>query len=638
MATSATWANLLQTALDHWSQDRKDLAGKGLQQVLTQLQGPADGFWRALVHDQLALLSHELGHRGYSLEQWDKAQACWQTLGLAPGSDLIGPSLDWFAALLRDSGFGPTSERLQRLHQQGQVPLIDPQDQFEPLGGKVLTPAARPSAQPGPQGWPELLHECLSQAQQGKLPAALQAVDRCKPLASAQKLTHLFPFLYCAESIACFLAGDYSAAGEAKQEALRLWYQVDRRSPEIQTLASQFAQVLRQVQLDGPAELVMQRLEQGEIPLIDAWVDLKPGGLKQGTWATEQFHLREEWRPRIDACLRYLQRSQPLEGLKELGLLEQKLNDQELRSAPGGLVYQLQSLMAYAAGDYDGAAGLFRKAIGVWDTLKPGERKEGNYLAEVKSLLTVYSLELMGERLGDRLCDPFVFYKPEQQMQSLSSPEDEGDPRDSWEQLMLKAWQQARAARWEAAIRQASHGERVARLLGANDMRITYSLNSLALFSQASGAYAEAEAFMEDALRAWKRAAGNTSARTAWNEFRCLLQESEWESLAEQLDKLWSQPTSKSAFDPALLPREALDTLGMSQMPSVPVPSAAPGELVLPELERPRPTRARRKSSGFPLLALLLIVALVAIGLGGLWWKKHRGTAAPASPTQRSTP
>lgn len=669
----ANWAAQLQTSLVFWSEGRTSLCGKGLQQVVAQLQGPAMAVWRALVFNQLALLSSQLGHWDYSKEQWELAQESWRESGLVGGSPELAPTLQWFCQLLKEAGFPERSDLVWQLHESGQPPLLDPwsvpdtgsdfaslqpptlgsspvppntqQHEYAPLGGQTLSSV--PQAQPGRVQrceWDQAVERALKQALEGKLQPALANLDQAREVAVALRPTdrgHLLALIYNAEALACFLAGDYSSATQARQEGQRIWGEM-RVTPAVYQgdTHDRFAAALREAQQDRAADVFLQRHQQRQCPLVDPWADLE-SGLQRGEWEQVKLDLVKDWKPKLDSVLQHFSRGNSQEAVKELGLVQQRMTVHEMAGPAGCMLLQVQSLLAYAAGDYDNAQALFAKAKIQWDAVPSSKRREGPFLEQTRALLTMYGLESIADHLGDSLCDPFLYYKPEHQMQRIESnevAEEEGDPRERWETQLKEAWELARGGRFELAQRRANHAERVARLISADDLRVCYSLNSQAVFAQAAGNYGDAASIFAEAERAWKRGARTTTARTAWTEFCTILTESDWPDLGAQLEKAWDKPVSRSAYDPALLPLECLSNTGMQVMRAA-VPEVQDANVLrLPTASKDTRLEANSEapSSKLPLiLALLLVLALAS---GGVWWVKFRGAPTPPSSKVITTP
>lgn len=622
MASSTpAWAGQLQESLEQWSQGKTDLAGRGLQRVVAALQGPANSVWRALVLNQLALLSNQLGHFEYGHNQWQAAQQAWTDAGVEPGSSDLEATVRWYSQLLEHYGFQQAAQQILRQHKASRPPLLDPWAKpDEP-------PLLRQPSESGSQEWHRLVGVALQAGVDGKLQRALGSVDRARDLASAlpeAPRSLLMTLIYNAEAVSCFLAGDYGLASEARAESLRLW-QALVPSPAFWTHGAfqQYGDALRDAGLTSAADAFEARLRQQQCPLLDPWSDLE-SGMQVGQWQSSEFHLHQDWKPAIESAFQSLGRSQFQQAQKELAMLEQRMSSEEHRRNAGALLSQTQSIVAYAAGDYDNAQSFFRKAVEVWEALPPGGRQDPPYFSDYKGLLSLYGLENMAERLGEKLCDPFVFYRPEQQMQTLSSSgpgeqEEEGDPRQRWEDQLREAWQLARQGRWAKAQQRASHSEKVARLLGPNDLRIGYSLNSQALFAQASGDYSDAPAIYEEAVRCWKRGAHVPSARTAFSEFCVLLREADWEPVADELAAMWDQPVARSAFNPALLPLDSLARTGMAVMETA-AAEEDDGNLFLPSI--PSRTAEPKPRLWGRLFRFALLLALLVLVAGGLWWAR----------------
>lgn len=662
---SDTWAGLLQNSLDHWSKGRSDLGGRGLQQVIAQLQGPDHALWRAFVYNQLALLSNQMGHWQYAKEQWEIANETWRDCGMTPGSADLEATLEWYAQLLSHYGFAERAERVKGLHREGQAPLLNPWEEkqdkpqllelsklpapalipapaveevdYAPVGGQRV--ASRPLGGQDFQEWDHQVRLALKSAAEGKLPPALSMLDKAKESASAARARdngHLLALIYNAEALACFVAGDYSAAAEAKNEAFRLWTTLPESlkcfSGDTHT---RFIKALREGGQPQASATFAQRHQQSLCPLLDPWNDLEVG-IKTGDWQNNDFNLKEDWKARVELALQSHARGNFVEAQKELGLLEQQMQSDDLQRAPGALLFQMQSVMAYATGDYDSAQVLYGKASGVWDRLEPGQRKDGPYLTQLRNLVSMYGLEIMAERLGDSLCDPFAFYKHSHQMERVevgSQGADEANPAEEWEKQLREAWEMAGQGRWDLARRRAANSERVARLIDPNDLRVAYSLNSQAIFAHAAGDYADGDQLQEDAVRGWRRGSHLPAARTAYSEFCEVLRDADWDRLSHQLKEMWDKPVSRSAFQPALLPLECLAKAGMKVMTAAPEPEEDDGALRLPAMES-KPKVADRKGGGF--LVVLLVLALVTVVGGGLvWWQTTHGAKPKASATPK---
>jgi tetratricopeptide (TPR) repeat protein len=597
--------------------------------------------WRALVYNQLALLSNQMGHWQYAKDQWDMANETWQDSHMEAGSSELQATLDWYTQLLGHYGFSERAAKVKRQHQQGQSPLLDPfEEQDKPplleltrLPGQAA--AARPAAVNSTASWDDHLGEALKLAGEGKLPQALAAIDRAKEQAVAsggQENGQVLALIYNAESLACFQAGDYSGAGQAKQESARLWSLLGNH-PRL-FAGDTHPRFLRALEGGGQAQAALvfaDRHRQSQCPLIDPWCDLEVG-IQSGSWQNDAFDLNKDWKVRMETALQFHGRGNYVEAQTELGLLEQQLKPEDLQRPPGALLFQMQSVLAYAIGDYAAAQELYRKAVGVWERLEPAQRKEGPFLSQLINLVTMYGLEVMADGLGDRLCDPFVFYKHEHQMQKIETAgqdEEQADPREQWERQLLEAWEMASKGRWDMARRRASHSERVARLISNNDLRVAYSLDAQALFAHAVGDYTDADHLYEEAVRAWRRGSHLPAARTAFSEFCDILRQTQWLPLAEMLETKWDQPVSKSAFHPALLPLDSLARSGMKVLEEPAEEEVDDGALRLPTLPRkPKPTQ--KKMSW--LLAVVLIFLIGGAAAAGWWWLNRPSTPPPTRP------
>ncbi|MBX3167773.1 MAG: hypothetical protein KF760_10195 [Candidatus Eremiobacteraeota bacterium] len=660
MAAEGTpiWAGQLQTALDFWSKGRSDLGGRGLQQVLVQLKGPDFALWRALVYNQLALLSNQMGHWQYAKEQWELAHETWRESGMHAGSAELQDTLDWYFQLLSHYGFGERAETIRQLHADQQPPLLNPWEEpapkpqlatlsqvpaatplrleipseadYAPVGGQRV--ASRSLAEQSFADWDELVRQALKAAGEGKLQPALSNLDKAKELVIGNK--HVQALIYSAEALAGFLAGDYSQAAQARQEAVNLWLALEENfSPYAGTVHARYIQALEEAGQAQASRIFAQRHQQMKCPLIDPWADLE-GGLKKGEWETASFNILEDWRARVEMALRFHARGNLLEAQKELGLLEQQMSLEQMQQCPGALLCQLQALMAYATGDYDSAQVLFRKAVTQWDALEPRERHDLPYLGQLKELMTTHGLESIAASLGEQLCDPFVFYKAEHQMRQVSTESDEEStdhPREQWETQIREAWEMALKGRWDSARRHAAKAERQAKLLGATDLRVCYSLNSQAVFANAAGDYADSDELYEESVRAWRRGSHLPAARTAYSEFCLLLREAQWAGMAAILEEIWDKPVSRSAFNPALLPVDALSKQAMKILEAVAEEEPDDGVLRLPTL----PRAERPKQNGFPIGKVLFILLLLAgLGAGG-WYVYRKYLTPPTGQTQK---
>lgn len=653
-----TWAGQLQTALDFWSKGRADLGGRGLQQVLLQLKGPDYTLWRALVYNQLALLSNQMGHWQYAKEQWELANETWRDSGMQAGGAELQDTLDWYFQLLNHYGFSERAESIRQLHADNQPPLLDPWEEPAPKP-QLTTLSQLPAAAPlrleipsetdyAPVGgqrvasrslvgqnfvdWDELVRQALKAAGEGKLQPALASLDKAKELVVGNK--HVQALIYSAEALAGFLAGDYSQAAQARQEAVNLWLALDENfSPYAGTVHDRYIQALEDVGQAQAARIFAQRHQQMKCPLVDPWADLE-GGLKKGEWETTAFNILEDWRTRVGMALRFHARGNLLEAQKELGLLEQQMSLEQMQQCPGALLCQMQSLMAYGTGDYDSAQVLFRKAVTIWDRLEPRERHDLPYLGELKELMIAHGLESIALGLGEQLCDPFVSYKAEHQMRQVTGESDQESsdhPMEQWETQIREAWAMALKGRWDSAGRHAAKAERFAKLLGATDLRVCYSLNSQAVFANAAGDYADSDQLYEESVRAWRRGSHLPAARTAYSEFCLILREAEWPGMAAILEGIWEKPVSRSAFNPALLPVDALSNQAMKILEAVAEEEPDDGVLRLPSL--PRAERAQR--DGFPIgKALFLLVLLAGLGAGG-WFLYQKYVVPKAGHTQK---
>ncbi len=626
-----TWAGQLQTALDFWSKGRVDLGGRGLQQVLLQLKGPDNTLWRALVYNQLALLSNQMGHWQYAKEQWELASETWRDSGMQAGGAELQDTLDWYFQLLNHYGFSQNAECIRKLHADKRPPLLSPWEEplpnAAPLRLEILPQVERTS-----EDWDQLVRQAIQAAGEGKLQPALGSLDKAKELVVGNK--HIQALIYSAEALAGFLAGDYSQAAVARQEAVNLWLSLDDDfSPYAGKVHDRYIQALEEAGQSQASRIFAARHQQMKCPLVDPWADLE-GGLKKGEWESTAFNLLEDWRARMEMALRFHARGNLLEAQKELGLLEQQMSLEQMQQCPGALLTQMQSLMAYATGDYDSAQVLFRKAVAVWDSLEPRERHDLPYLGQLKALMTDHGLESIAQSLGEQLCDPYVYYKSEHQMRQVSmDPEEVSNdhPREHWETQIRESWEMALKGRWDSARRHAAKSERHAKLLGATDLRVCYSLNSQAVFANAAGDYSDSDELYEESVRAWRRGSHLPAARTAYSEFCLILREAQWPGMAAILEGIWEKPVSRSAFNPALLPVDSLSNQAMKILEAVAEEEPDDGVLRLPSL----PRAERPQQDGFPFGKMLfLLLLLVGLGAGG-WFVYQKYVASPATQKQR---
>lgn len=647
------WAGQLQTALDLWAQGRADLGGRGLQQVLLQLRGPEYTLWRALVYNQLALLSNQMGHWQYAKEQWELANESWRDSGMSAGGAELQATLDWYFQLLSHFGFADRAESIRQLHADKQPPLLNPWEEagskpqltplsqlppvtplrleippetdYAPIGGQRV--ASHSLAKPSVADWDELVVQALKAAAEGKLQPALASLDKAKELVVGNK--HVQALIYSSEALAGFLAGDYSQASLARQEAVNLWLALDEGfSPYAGPIHPRYIKALQDAGQMTAASVFAQRHQQLKCPLVDPWADLEVG-IKTGDWQATQFNILEDWRARVEMSLRFHARGNLLEAQRELGLLQQQMSQEQLQQCPGALLCQMQSLMAYATGDYDSAQVLFRKASTAWDSLEPRERHDLPYLGQLKELMATHGLESIGERLGEMLCDPFVHYKAEHQMRQVACGEEDessAHPREQWETQIREAWEMALKGRWDSARRHSARAERQAKLLGATDLRVCYSLNSQSVFANAAGDYADSDELYEEAVRAWRRGSHLPAARTAYTEFCLILREAQWPGMAAILEDIWNKPVSRSAFNPALLPADSLSKQAMKILEAVTEEEPDDGVLRLPSL----PRAERLQKDGFPL-GKVLFVLLLLVGLGAGGWFVYQKYVAPRS-------
>jgi len=630
-----TWSENLQTSLGYWSTGQCDVAGKGLQRVIGQLQGPDHAMWRAFVYNLLALLSNQMGHWQFARDQWDMAQECWAQSGVEPGDNSLQPTLQWYAQLLQHYGFSSRAAHLLQLHAAHRPPLLDPwqdtaegssfaqvtpvtatparpiyvpEDQlgYAPLGGQTLSSRGTPltPSDEVPLEWDGHLNRALRLAAEGKLPRALSCIDRAKDQATARRERdngHLLSLIYNAESLVCFLGGDYPEASQSKEEGARLWSMaVKSMNPFAGETHARYLQVLKDAGQSRAAQLFEQRHQRSQCPLIDPWSDLEVG-LQTGDWESQSFNLQQDWKTRMEGALQQHARGNLTQSQQELGLLEKLMSPEQMQQAPGALLMQMQSVLAYAIGEYDSAQILFTKAVSVWDRLKPTEKREGPFWGQLMSLVTMYGLEAMAEPLKTGLCDPFAFYRRQHQLQRVEeveqASEEIGDPRQQWERQMVQAWDMARKGRWDQARRQAAHAQKVAQLINNQDLRVAYSLNTQAIFAQNAGDYSDSGELQENAVRAWRKGSHLPAARTAYSEFCDILHQTQWTQLAQVLENMWGQPVARSALNPALLPIDCLARSGISIQPDSTEVQEDDGVLRLPEM--PSSRKEPEKKSGW---------------------------------------
>jgi hypothetical protein len=611
------WSACFTEALSFWHQGQLEQAGRSFQQAI-KLCEPANPLWRALLCNQLALLSIQMGHGPYAQEQWKRAQQAWQEAGVQAGQTSLSETLEWYSERLREYGFGQRGRRVLQLHQQAQPPLLEP-------------------SQAPPPDWDPLVKKALQLSKQGRFQSALLEFDRAKVVAKAlqsQERSHLLALIYNAEALAAFEAGDYSQAGEAKQEAERLWQSLETDlKPYAGDTHLRWTEVLRDSGQETVADVFENRHQRRVCPLIDPWEDLQ-SGLQSSSWKASHFELGEDWKNRLESAFQALEKQQNLEAQRTLASLEAAMPPAAMRASPGALLLQAQALVFYQSGEFDSSRQTFLRAQEIWDKLNAEQRKQAPHFEQFRSLLAMFGFMEMSESLGERLCDPFLFHKPSQQLPSAPRPEpaeeeEEGDPRERWERQMVESWQLALKSRWEKAQRAAANAERVARLLGNNDLRVAYSLHSQALFCQASGDYNDAQALQEDAERCWKRGAHTPAARTAYVEFCDILEQCEWHYLSEEMLRLWDKP-ARSALKPAFLPLERLSQTAMQTMSMAPPePEPDDGSLRLPTIPaRPKPANAGNSNQIALYLGGLLI--LIAVGIAG--WKLRPKQVVP-TPT-----
>ncbi len=166
-------------------------------------------------------------------------------------------------------------------------------------------------------------------------------------------------------------------------------------------------------------------------------------------------------------------------------------------------------------------------------------------------------------------------------------------------------------------------------MIGSNDLRVAYSLNSQGLFCQAGGDYADAQELYEEAVRGWRRGSHLPAARTAYSEFCDILRQTQWDPLAAQLEALWDQPVSRSAFNSALLPLDSLTKSGMKVLVEPVEEEADDGVLRLPSLPAKQLAPVKRMSWW---LAGLLLLAIAGALAAGFWWMKNQAPLPQASP------
>ena len=130
-------------------------------------------------------------------------------------------------------------------------------------------------------------------------------------------------------------------------------------------------------------------------------------------------------------------------------------------------------------------------------------------------------------------------------------------------------------------------------------------------------------------MRGWRRGSHLTAARTAYSEFCDILRQTQWEPLAVQLEGLWDQPVSRSAFNPALLPLDSLTKSGMKVLAEPVEEEVDDGVLRLPNLPRKQPMPVKRMSWLLAGVLLLVIAGTLAVGF---WWMKNQTPQPLASP------
>lgn len=625
------WATQLADALSLWASGKPDQAGRGLQRTAASLTAPEQSLWKALTLNQLALVSSQLGHWDYAQTQWKSAATAWEACRQTPGSSGLDASLEWFSTLLRAHNFTTEAERLMARHRAGEPPLLDPWDASVQASLASSPAAARAAETVETPAWDALLETALLRAQEGRSDAVARACDAARQQAvqvRAQDGGQLLALVYGLEAVAWFQVGDYGQASQARAEAQRCWAECPqpRFGGELHARYGALLERAREAEL---ARRFRERDGRRECPLLDPWADLQTGMAVSQAPVVAPFQLHKDYQPRLAESFSAWARGEHDRALQDLAALGRRMSAEEQAGPAGILLLQLQALFEFTAGHYDAAHSSYARARTAWEDLPPGKRREGPFLEKVKSLLTLHGYASMADRLGEEIGDPSVYHKPELQLargdfEGVAAAEP-SDPREAWEQSLREAWEAAGQKRWNVAQRRAVNAERAARLLGFEDLRVTYALNSQALFAQSSGDYADAESLFNDTTLQWRRGAHTVGARPAWNEFCCLLRDSGWLELASQLEAAWPEGEQRSAFDPALLPLTCMDQVGMRSLESAAVEAPAdPGKLQLPPEFRqpaPPPVSVSRPRSGPPWGLLLLLLALAA---GAGWWWTHR--------------
>lgn len=379
--------------------------------------------WRAFLHNQLALLCQDTGEWGEARHHWELSQQSWRAAGLHPGSEGLSATLDWYADILEHYQFSERAGLLKSLHKAGRPPLLDPwqnqasgpqaasasqsrralsnQPEYAPLGGNTVS-IQRQSAVEG--SWDQLLSQALQLAERANFARAQNLFDQARHQVVDRRVTepHLLALVYSAEAIAAFLAGSYSQAEKAGDQARDLW-----KMPEQREDLQLFAQALRSGGQESAAVLFMARVAQNQFPLLDPSTDLQTG-LARGQWqAPEQLNFPE----RLEDALKHYSRGNLYECQRRLDNLALQLQQDPAREA---LLGNLQSLLAHAQGDESNARISYNKARTRW-------KGSGTLQAEI-DLLRQYQLEKMADALKQgHLLDPFENPLPTQ-LGSASPP------------------------------------------------------------------------------------------------------------------------------------------------------------------------------------------------------------------------
>lgn len=420
----ANWSSQLHTALEEWSAIRPDRAAQAFHRVLEGCQGEEMTIWRALVENQLALLSQETGQWEAARLHWEAAQECWSTAGLKAGSTELSATLDWFGDLLEHYRFPERALHLRRQHRISRPPLIDPwlsegdapvssfstappaaapEELYQPMGGNSVS-IQRERSSGGT--WDELLTRALELAARANFPRAQNLFDEARHRVVDRRVTHphLLALVYSAESIGAFLAGCYPQAEKARDAARELWRHPERDREDLQ----RFAQALTAAGQESAAMLFMSRNAANQFPLIDPWTDLQ-AGVARGQWEPAE---APNWLPRLEEAMQQFARGNLSECQHRLDNLWLQSDGEPARQA---LLGNLQALLAQARGEDNEARTFFQRARTGWT--------DAHALGPELALLRLHQLEKLADALAaGHLLDPFDHPLPTQIGTAPSAP------------------------------------------------------------------------------------------------------------------------------------------------------------------------------------------------------------------------